>query len=87
MTPCKNLFIQGHARNRLLQTALAVVPGGELIGSEGSAHRTQLCNLVFIYVNVIPLSILAEQALGCRVLSDIGQGDRDSPMLLIIPLM
>lgn len=85
MALCENLFIQGHTRNRLLQTTLAVVPGGELIGSEGSAHRIQLCNLVFIYVNVIPLSVLAEQALGCQVLSNIGQAD--SPMLLIIPLM
>lgn len=85
MALCENLFIQGHARNRLLRIALAVIPDGELIGSEGSAHGTRLCNLVFIYVNVIPLSVLAEQALGCQVLSNIGQGD--SPMLLIIPLM
>lgn len=84
MTVCEKLFIQGYTRSRLLRTDLAVVPGNGLIGSEVNANRTQLQNKVFIYVNIIPLSLLAEQALRCQVLSNTVQGD--SPILLIVIL-
>lgn len=66
------------------ETDLAVVPGNGLIVSEGNANRTQLQNKVFIYVNIIPLSLLAKQALRCQVLSNTVQGD--SPILLIVLL-
>lgn len=55
---------------------LSVVPGNRLVGFE---------NKVFIYVNLIPLSLLAEQALRCQVLSNRGQGDTRILLIVLLP--
>lgn len=55
---------------------LSVVSGNRLVGFE---------NKVFIYVNLIPLSLLAEQALRCQMLSNRGQGDTHILLIVLLP--